>query len=38
MDFDFTPEQIAYRKHMREFMEREVAPVAQMNDRECKFD
>ncbi|MBA3856781.1 MAG: butyryl-CoA dehydrogenase [Cyanobacteria bacterium PR.3.49] len=38
MDFDFTPEQIAYRKHMRDFMEREVAPVAQMNDRECKFD
>ena len=38
MDFDFTPEQMAMRKHMREFMEREVAPVAQMNDRECKFD
>lgn len=38
MDFDFTPEQIAMRKHMREFMEREVAPVAAKNDRDCKFD
>ncbi|HEY9758239.1 MAG TPA: acyl-CoA dehydrogenase family protein [Oculatellaceae cyanobacterium] len=38
MDFDFTPDQIAYRKHMREFAEREIAPKAQMNDRECKFD
>lgn len=38
MDFDFTPEQIAIRKHMREFAEREIAPKAQMNDRECKFD
>lgn len=38
MDFDFTPEQIAIRKHMREFAEREIVPVAQMNDRECKFD
>lgn len=38
MDFDFTPEQISMRKHMREFMERNVAPVAQHNDRECHFD
>ncbi|MBN8661560.1 MAG: acyl-CoA dehydrogenase family protein [Candidatus Melainabacteria bacterium] len=38
MDFDFTPEQIAMRKHMREFAEREIVPKAQMNDRECKFD
>lgn len=38
MDFDFTPEQIAIRKHMREFAEREIAPKAQMNDRNCKFD
>lgn len=38
MDFDFTPEQLSMRKHMREFMERNVAPVAQSNDRECKFD
>lgn len=38
MDFDFTPEQLAMRKHMREFAEREIAPVAQHNDRECKFD
>jgi butyryl-CoA dehydrogenase len=38
MDFDFTPDQISIRKHMREFMEREVAPKAAMNDRECKFD
>lgn len=38
MDFDFTPEQIAMRKHMREFAEREIAPKAQMNDRACKFD
>lgn len=38
MDFDFTPEQIAIRKHVREFAEREIAPVAQQNDRECKFD
>lgn len=38
MDFDFTPEQIAMRKHMREFAEREIAPKAQMNDRNCKFD
>jgi alkylation response protein AidB-like acyl-CoA dehydrogenase len=38
MDFDFTPDQIAYRKHMREFAEREIAPVAQKNDRDCKFD
>jgi alkylation response protein AidB-like acyl-CoA dehydrogenase len=38
MDFDFSPEQLAMRKHMREFMEREVAPVAAKNDRDCKFD
>ena len=38
MDFDFTPEQIAMRKHMREFAEREIIPKAQMNDRACKFD
>lgn len=38
MDFDFTPEQAAIRKHMREFAEREIAPVAQHNDRECHFD
>lgn len=38
MNFDYTPEQIAIRRHMREFAEREIAPKAQMNDRECKFD
>ncbi|HEY9870765.1 MAG TPA: acyl-CoA dehydrogenase family protein [Candidatus Obscuribacterales bacterium] len=38
MDFDFTPEQLAIRKHMREFAEREIAPVAAKNDRDCKFD
>jgi butyryl-CoA dehydrogenase len=38
MDFDFTPEQIAMRKHMRDFAEREIAPKAKMNDRNCKFD
>jgi alkylation response protein AidB-like acyl-CoA dehydrogenase len=38
MDFDFTPDQASIRKHMREFAEREIAPVAQKNDRECKFD
>jgi len=38
MDFDYTPEQIAIRRHMREFAEREIAPKAQMNDRNCKFD
>jgi alkylation response protein AidB-like acyl-CoA dehydrogenase len=38
MDFDFTPEQIAFRNHTRQFAERVIAPVAQMNDRECKFD
>src|SRR5579883_2430283 len=38
MDFDFTPDQLAIRKHVREFAEREVAPYAQKNDRECKFD
>ncbi len=38
MDFEFTPDQVAIRKHMRDFAEREIAPKAQMNDRECKFD
>ncbi|MBU6450404.1 MAG: acyl-CoA dehydrogenase family protein [Cyanobacteria bacterium REEB67] len=38
MDFDFTPEQISMRKHMRDFAEREIAPKAQMNDRAGKFD
>jgi len=38
MDFDFTPEQAAMRKHMRDFAEREIAPKAQANDRACKFD
>ncbi len=38
MDFDFTPEQLAIRKHMRDFAEREIAPIAAKNDRECKFD
>jgi butyryl-CoA dehydrogenase len=38
MDFDFTPDQIAIRKHMREFAEREIAPKAQENDRKMEFD
>lgn len=38
MDFDFTPEQLAIRKHMRDFAEREIAPKAAGNDRACKFD
>ncbi len=38
MDFDFTPEQVAMRKHMREFAEREIAPKAQENDRKGEFD
>ena len=38
MNFDFTADQLAIRKHMREFAEREIAPKAQSNDRECKFD
>lgn len=38
MDFDFTPEQVAIRKHVREFAEREIAPRAQENDRKCEFD
>ena len=38
MDFDFTPDQMAMRKHMRDFAEREIAPVAAKNDRDCKFD
>jgi alkylation response protein AidB-like acyl-CoA dehydrogenase len=35
---ELTPEQISIRKHMRSFAEREIAPVVQKNDRECKFD
>jgi len=38
MDFDLSSEQKAIRKHVREFAEREIAPVAAKNDRECKFD
>ena len=38
MDFDFTPEQAAMRKHMREFADREIAPKAQENDRKGEFD
>ena len=38
MDFDLTPEQTAIRKHVAEFAQREIAPVAAKNDRECKFD
>lgn len=38
MDFNFTTEQLAIRKHMRDFAEREIAPTAARNDRECKFD
>lgn len=38
MDFDFTPEQIEMRRHTREFAERVIAPKAQINDREMKFD
>ena len=38
MDFEFTSEQMAIRKHMREFAERNIAPVAAKNDRDCKFD
>ena len=38
MDFDLSSEQIAIRKHVREFAERVIAPVAAKNDRECKFD
>lgn len=38
MDFELTPEQISIRKHMRAFAEREIVPVAQKNDRDCKFD
>lgn len=38
MDFDFTPEQIEMRRHTRDFAERVIAPKAQMNDREMKFD
>jgi butyryl-CoA dehydrogenase len=38
MDFDFTEDQLAIRKHMRQFAEREIAPRAQENDRKCEFD
>jgi butyryl-CoA dehydrogenase len=38
MDFDFTPEQLDIRKHMRQFAEREIAPKAQENDRKAEFD
>lgn len=38
MDFELTKQQIDIRRHMREFMEREVEPYAVENDRECKFD
>jgi alkylation response protein AidB-like acyl-CoA dehydrogenase len=38
MDFDFTPEQIQMRRHTREFAERVIAPKAQQNDRDMKFD
>lgn len=38
MDFDFTPEQLDIRRHMRQFAEREIAPKAQENDRKCEFD
>lgn len=38
MDFDFTPEQIAMREHVRAFAEREIAPKAAENDRACRFD
>jgi len=38
MDFDYSPEQLSIRKHMRDFAEREIAPVAQRNDRACQFD
>lgn len=38
MDFDFTPDQIAIRKHMREFAEREIKPKVRDNDRKGEFD
>ena len=38
MDFDFTPDQIAIRKHMREFAEREIKPKVRENDRKMEFD
>ncbi len=38
MDFELSKQQIDIRRHMREFMEREVEPYAVSNDRECKFD
>ncbi len=38
MDFDFTPDQISFREHVRAFAEREIVPKAAANDRACKFD
>ncbi|MBX9880214.1 MAG: acyl-CoA dehydrogenase family protein [Candidatus Obscuribacterales bacterium] len=38
MNFEFTQEQLDMRNHMREFADREIAPKAQKNDRDCKFD
>ncbi len=38
MDFEFTADQLAIRRHMREFAEREIVPVAAKNDRDCRFD
>ncbi len=38
MDFDFTPDQIAFREHVRAFAEREIVPKVAANDRACKFD
>lgn len=38
MDFELTKQQADIRKHMRDFMEREVEPYVVNNDRECKFD
>lgn len=38
MDFDLTDDQSAMRKHIRDFAEREIAPVAGRDDREAKFN
>ncbi len=38
MNFDFTPEQIAMRDHVRAFALREIAPKVRENDRNCHFD
>ena len=38
MNFDFTPEQIVIREHVRAFALREIAPKAAENDRNCHFD